>query len=204
MYRLILTLTLVVLAAACTADDGLLTAPEANLNYAAGFTGEVGDAPPSLVADTVEYDYALPSTNADNEARTPASAHAVWASSDAGIGEAPFRFISERSFWSCFEYRIDDAPTTDTRHNFNEHIVDGLWPFVCVNNGEETLDLIAESHVDIRLSFGAERDERFDWTRFYVLTPLSRDDCRDGAWQELGFRNQGQCIRFVETGKDSR
>ena len=29
-------------------------------------------------------------------------------------------------------------------------------------------------------------------------------DCRDGGWQNLGFRNQGQCIRFVTTGKDSR
>lgn len=32
----------------------------------------------------------------------------------------------------------------------------------------------------------------------------SKEDCRDGAWEDLGFRNQGQCIRFVETGKDSR
>lgn len=37
------------------------------------------------------------------------------------------------------------------------------------------------------------------------ITPIdSRDDCRAGAWEDLGFRNQGQCIRFVETGKDSR
>jgi hypothetical protein len=181
--------TLAILTAACTAGDGLLTAPEANFNYAAGFTGEVGDAPPSLLADGITSDVAFPSTNADNEAA--AWAHVVWASSDAGIGEAPLRFTSERGFASCFEYRIDDAETTDPRDNFNAHIADGLWPFVCVNNGETALELTAESHVDIRLAFGAERDERFDWTRFYVLTPLSRDDCRDGAWQELGFRNQG-------------
>lgn len=31
-----------------------------------------------------------------------------------------------------------------------------------------------------------------------------KDECRDGAWEETGFRNQGQCIRFVTTGKDSR
>lgn len=31
-----------------------------------------------------------------------------------------------------------------------------------------------------------------------------RDVCKDGGWQDLGFRNQGQCIRFVNTGKDSR
>ncbi len=34
--------------------------------------------------------------------------------------------------------------------------------------------------------------------------PTTMDDCRDGGWQALEFRNQGQCIRFVNTGKDSR
>ena len=33
--------------------------------------------------------------------------------------------------------------------------------------------------------------------------PTTINDCRDGGWQALGFRNQGQCIRFVNTGKDS-
>jgi hypothetical protein len=30
---------------------------------------------------------------------------------------------------------------------------------------------------------------------------LTKSDCWNGGWQQLGFRNQGQCIRFVETGK---
>jgi len=34
--------------------------------------------------------------------------------------------------------------------------------------------------------------------------PVTRDDCEKGGWQAFGFRNQGQCVRFVETGKDSR
>lgn len=34
--------------------------------------------------------------------------------------------------------------------------------------------------------------------------PLSIEDCKDGGWEEYGFRNQGQCIRYVNTGKDSR
>ena len=32
----------------------------------------------------------------------------------------------------------------------------------------------------------------------------ARDACKDGGWEEQGFRNQGQCIRFANTGKDSR
>ncbi|HVL99399.1 MAG TPA: carboxypeptidase-like regulatory domain-containing protein, partial [Egibacteraceae bacterium] len=34
--------------------------------------------------------------------------------------------------------------------------------------------------------------------------PQTVEDCRDGGWREYGFRNQGQCIRFVRTGQDSR
>lgn len=34
--------------------------------------------------------------------------------------------------------------------------------------------------------------------------PVDKQDCKDGGWEQFGFRNQGQCVRFVETGKDSR
>jgi hypothetical protein len=35
-------------------------------------------------------------------------------------------------------------------------------------------------------------------------TPMTKDDCKDNGHEDFGFANQGQCIRFVETGKDSR
>jgi len=34
--------------------------------------------------------------------------------------------------------------------------------------------------------------------------PVSHEDCLNGGWAEFAFRNQGQCMRFVETGVDSR
>jgi hypothetical protein len=37
-----------------------------------------------------------------------------------------------------------------------------------------------------------------------VAEPTSKDDCKNGRWEEFGFRNQGQCIQFVNTGRDSR
>jgi hypothetical protein len=37
-----------------------------------------------------------------------------------------------------------------------------------------------------------------------VLSLENKDACRDGDWEALGFKNQGQCVRYVETGKDSR
>jgi hypothetical protein len=34
--------------------------------------------------------------------------------------------------------------------------------------------------------------------------PTTREQCMNGGWQQYGFRNQGQCIRFINTGKDTR
>jgi hypothetical protein len=34
--------------------------------------------------------------------------------------------------------------------------------------------------------------------------PQTSDDCKKGGWSDFGFRNQGQCVRYVETGLDSR
>ena len=36
------------------------------------------------------------------------------------------------------------------------------------------------------------------------LSPDNKDDCKQGGWAEYGFKNQGQCIRYVNTGQDSR
>ena len=36
------------------------------------------------------------------------------------------------------------------------------------------------------------------------LDPGSKDECKDGGWEAFGFSNQGQCVRYIETGKDSR
>jgi len=37
-----------------------------------------------------------------------------------------------------------------------------------------------------------------------LLGPASKDQCKDDQWRLFGFENQGQCVRFIETGKDSR
>lgn len=34
--------------------------------------------------------------------------------------------------------------------------------------------------------------------------PVVRADCMQRGWEAFGFRNQGQCVRFVQTGLDSR
>ncbi|MFH5831223.1 hypothetical protein ACG2F4_06010 [Halalkalibaculum sp. DA3122] len=37
-----------------------------------------------------------------------------------------------------------------------------------------------------------------------AVNPETRQECMKGGWEEFGFKNQGQCIRYVNTGKDSR
>jgi hypothetical protein len=45
----------------------------------------------------------------------------------------------------------------------------------------------------------------FDMTIEPTATdPQTKEQCKDGGYEAYGFRNQGQCVRFVETGKDSR
>lgn len=34
--------------------------------------------------------------------------------------------------------------------------------------------------------------------------PVVTSDCFRGGWEGFGFRNQGECVRFAQTGKDSR
>lgn len=29
-------------------------------------------------------------------------------------------------------------------------------------------------------------------------SPTSKDECKDGGWRQFGFRNQGECVAFVE------
>jgi len=105
-----------------------------------------------------------PSTNDDN--RMEGWAH--FNVDDTRVGEVDIVLISTRNLTSCFEYRSDGEDTTDPRDNFNTDIEDGLWPFVCVLNSTRTLTLNALEYVEIRMVFGGERDERFDWTRVDV------------------------------------
>ena len=37
-----------------------------------------------------------------------------------------------------------------------------------------------------------------------ALDPVTKDNCKNGGWADFGFKNQGLCIQFVNTGKDSR
>ena len=181
--------------AACSDSGDLPTEPEA---AAPLFTVNTPTGEEQVGTSAV-----FPSTNELNYAT--GWAHVLFV--DVAVEQVTLEFVQPRSFAACFEYRIDDeAPTSSANGgvNYNPGITDGLWNFTCQNGSSAQLTFAAADHVDIRMGFGAETDERFNWTRFYVLSLENKDACRDGDWEALGFKNQGQCVRYVETGKDSR
>lgn len=145
---------------------------------------------PALAAVTA----VTPSTNDIN--KTNGWAHFV--PTTVGVGEVTVQFISTRAFASCFEYRSDGDRSQGTGDNYNTDIVDGLYPFTCLSNSTVDKTLYADEYVEIRMVFGGERDERFDWTRVDVGTKSS---CKDGGWEALGYKNQGACVSAVVSNR---
>ena len=73
-----------------------------------------------------------------------------------------------------------------------------------------TADLSAFNGQTVRLRF-AEADNQLFFNAgvdavsvIAQADPTDKQQCKNGGWEDFGFGNQGQCVRFVETGKDSR
>lgn len=45
---------------------------------------------------------------------------------------------------------------------------------------------------------------QFDDLVLTLVNPGSREACFGGGWKAYGFKNQGQCVAFVDSGRDSR
>ena len=122
-----------------------------------------------------EVNDVTPSTNEINKTKD-------WSHFDVletRVGEVEVEIVNPRGFISCFEYRSDgEGPVSPV--NYNTDITDGLWEFECVNDDPEMLTLSALEYVEIRMVFGGETDERFDWTRVDVL-PAPEPEPEPGA-----------------------
>jgi hypothetical protein len=154
--------------------------------------------------------YVFPSTNeANRDAGLP---HVNEVSK--GPGTVTLEFVNPTGALAFFEYRIDGKREGTQRHPVVQG--DVIHPGVCVEGDVDFAppcepDVIvrtfsAKATVEVRLALGDERDWDFDWTEFAVgpTVPASKAECKQGGWADFGFRNQGQCIKFVNTGRDSR
>ena len=145
----------------------------------------------------------FPSTNDAN--RSLGWAHVDLVSAERRCDDAAVRQHRAGSPAASSSASDGDTSQRVVPTHFNRAVTDGLYPFACVNNATPLRTIPAERYVEVRLAFGAETDERFDWTRFdLVLDPETKADCKDGGWADYGFRNQGLCIAFVLTGSDTR
>jgi len=125
-----------------------------------------------------EVNAVTPSTIDINKTKNPMWAHVNQL--NMGPGTTDLQFVSMREFYSCFEYRTDGDTSQSTGDNYNPSVTDGLYPYYCQNNDSSTHTITANEYVEVRMVFGAETDERFDWTRFDVL-PLPHITCNDDS-----------------------
>jgi hypothetical protein len=111
---------------------------------------------------------ATPSTNIANKTKNWAHINEVSKTSDS----VTLEFVAPRNFLSCFEYRADGNTSQQTSPTSpNAEITDGRYPSFCLNNSSRTETIPANTYVEVRMVFGGEKNERFDWTQFDT-TPL--------------------------------
>ena len=75
-------------------------------------------------------------------------------------------FHGKRNFLSCFEYRVNGSLPTVAGANPNTNLPDGRWAFRCVAanaTATSSVDITDADLIEVRLAFGAESNERFNW-----------------------------------------
>ena len=124
------------------------------------------------LTSTIVFAYTAPSTNDAN--RTNGWAHVNELS--VSSGEIELEFVQLRTnVVSCFEYRTDGdvSQVIDEEHPLEYYGVadesEGLqeYPYFCLSSpGTRVETFYPSEFVEVRLLFGGEGDERFDWTKF--------------------------------------
>lgn len=164
-----------------------------------------------------------PSTNEDNKQAGVPHVNLVEATS----GTVTLEFVNDTNSLAFFEYRIDgEALSEGTEHPnpcvigedvegspcFGRAYMDAdevIYPGVTADGRDEDEPVVVEEtfdaseKVEIRLALGGERDWDFDWTTFEVEAAPTKDDCKNGGFDDLGFRNQGQCIASIQANENA-
>ena len=161
-------------------------------------------APLAIAGVAAAAEYVFPSTNAENAAAGFPHVTEV----AAGPSSVTLEFVNETNSLAFFEYRVDGVvQPTGTPHPVV--MGDVVYPGVCVDSraigpapgcavGSLQMTFDAAAMVEVRLALGGERDWDFDWTPFLVA-PITKASCKKGGWVDLGFANQGQCIKFANS-----
>ncbi len=185
----------------------------------------------ALMATSAVAGYSYSSTNEQNKTGTNplhpgvVGPHAY----DIAVedGQVTLGLVNPFADFACFEYRIDGDTTDFNNATHPNPDIDGpYYRNHCVYNGTYEAVFAASEKVEVRLAYGSHADWYFDWTTFpqgagepaptdpepeeperdvdNPSGPEARAECMRGGWDDFGFRNQGQCVRYVNTGMDSR
>ncbi|WP_222270838.1 right-handed parallel beta-helix repeat-containing protein [Modestobacter marinus] len=101
------------------------------------------------------------------------------------------------------DFLIDNAAFTFTGNSAGDPEARSEWSFVVFEGTAATRypSMAKLSAANGNMTAWDQRGVPADEVKF--VAPLVAEDCKSGGWKSLdpGFRNQGQCIQFVNTGK---
>ena len=133
---------------------------------------------------------------------------------DPGPGEVTLTFINDTDFYYAFDHRADGEDPAGTFSFSDDTISQGpcagrKWgPYYNLTgvdpNSTEQVTVEAAHKVEAQAVLGPEQHYYTCWKTFYPEQPDSKSDCKRGGWEDYHFKNQGQCIRYVNTGEDNR
>jgi len=126
---------------------------------------------------------------------------------DAGFYTYTYEF-DENGDFVADSYVLSDVPVNydgwntlaislDTDDGQANYSINGIETGSIVAGGDYIQTVFLNHYNDGVISYDAYWHAGF-------ANPSEKNDCKKGSWAEFGFSNQGQCIRFVNTGKDSR
>ena len=140
---------------------------------------------------------------------------------DVDGDQVELEFVNPTDFAFSFDYRVDGEPEGEedqwTGQTISEGPLEGRdfglrYDAVTLDGeGSETVTVEADDEVQVRLARGAEQNWYFDWITIEVDDPVddpveepaTKQDCKDGGWQDTEHRNQGQCIASVVANERS-
>lgn len=133
---------------------------------------------------------------------------------DPGPGEVTLTLINNTDFDYVFDHRADEESPSGTFSFSDDTISQGpckgrKWgPYYNLTsvpaNSTKQVTVEAANKVEAQAVLGPEQNYYTCWKTFYPEQPETKGDCKSGGWEDYQFKNQGQCIRYVNTGKDSR
>jgi hypothetical protein len=127
--------------------------------------------------------------------------YVAWVPDAAANGATPYN----KGLWSGQTYNTNPNPGASGSFSWTTQAptVPGLY---YVGRGQ-TLHYSFQPYAQGGFGHPTGGDPAEEAASFVIqvrANPATKAECKKGGWEYFEFKNQGQCVRYVETGKDSR